>query len=71
MSTATATPSDERVARVGLVRALLVKPVFGSVIGAVVSDWQAVQRTDKAIRTAPPGADFQALRISLFPSVME
>jgi simple sugar transport system permease protein len=36
MSTATATPSDERVARVGLVRALLVKPEFGSVIGAVV-----------------------------------
>ena len=36
MSTATATPSDERVARVGLVRSLLVKPEFGSVIGAVV-----------------------------------
>ena len=36
MSTATATPSDERVARVGLVRALLVKPEFGSVIGAIV-----------------------------------
>jgi simple sugar transport system permease protein len=36
MSTATATPTDERVAKVGLVRALLVKPEFGSIIGAVV-----------------------------------
>jgi simple sugar transport system permease protein len=36
MSTATATSADERVARVGLVRGLLVKPEFGSIIGAVV-----------------------------------
>jgi simple sugar transport system permease protein len=38
MSTATAPPPalDERVARVSIVRALLVKPEFGSVIGAVV-----------------------------------
>jgi simple sugar transport system permease protein len=36
MTAATASPSDERIANVGLVRTLLVKPEFGSVIGAIV-----------------------------------
>ena len=35
MTTATA-PVDERVARVGILRALLLKPEFGSVVGAIV-----------------------------------
>jgi simple sugar transport system permease protein len=36
MTAATATSTDERVANVGLLRTLLVKPEFGSVIGAIV-----------------------------------
>jgi simple sugar transport system permease protein len=36
MTAATATPTDERVVKVGVVRTLLIKPEFGSVVGAIV-----------------------------------
>jgi simple sugar transport system permease protein len=36
MTAATASPTDERIAKVGVVRTLLVKPEFGSVVGALV-----------------------------------
>jgi simple sugar transport system permease protein len=36
MTAATVTPTDERIASVGLLRRLLVKPEFGALVGAVV-----------------------------------
>jgi simple sugar transport system permease protein len=36
MTAATATPTDERIANVGILRRVLVKPEFGALVGAIV-----------------------------------